>query len=374
MIPIYKPFLPKNSLRFAEEALSSSWISSRGKFLDLATEKFKELLDVKFVQLVNNGTSATHLVSKVLNFKYPQINNIFVPNNVYVAAWNSFIYDNKYNLIPVDADISTWNFDTNELESKILSAKDFHDGFYNQTAVLLVHNLGNIISSKEIKKQNRNITIVEDNCEGFLGTYDNQFSGTNCLASSLSFFGNKNITSGEGGALLTNDEECFLYAKSIQGQGQSKERYVHDTLGYNYRMTNVQAAILCGQLENLEEIIEKKKEIFSFYKKEFLKNKRVRTQVEEENTTSSNWMMGIRIVGNENFNRIHQFMRNKKIDIRPMFYPMSIHKHLKKYANPKEETVAELLSKECVILPSYPDLTKEEQRYIINCINEFTNE
>jgi perosamine synthetase len=370
MIPVYKPYLPRKTLRFAKEALDSSWVSSQGKFLELTTEKLKELLNVKFVQLTNSGTSATHLVSKVLNFKYPNINKIFVPNNVYVAAWNSFLYDNKFNLIPVDADLSSWNMDLEELESKILSAKDFHDGFYNETAVLLVHNFGNIINPKNIK----GLTIIEDNCEGFLGKYNDKFSGTDCLASSISFFGNKNITSGEGGALITNDEESFLYANKIQGQGQTKEKYIHDELGHNYRMTNVQAAILYGQLECLEEIQEKKNNIFNFYRKELLKNERVRMQTQEEDTVPSNWMMAIRITGINNFSEIYEFMKEKGVDIRPMFYPMSTHKYLKKYSNPKEEVIAEILSKEGFILPSYPSLTKKDQKYIVKCINEFTNE
>ena len=308
--------------------------------------------------MTNNGTSATHLVSKALNFKYPQINKIFVPNNVYVAAWNSFLYDKKFNLIPIDADIYSWNINLKKIKTN------------DESAILLVHNLGNIINPKNVEGS----VIVEDNCEGFLGKYNENFSGTNCLASSVSFFGNKNITSGEGGAFITNDEDCFLYANKVQGQGQSKERYIHDELGYNYRMTNIQAAILYGQLEYLEEIQEKKKNIFNFYKKELTKNERIKIQTEEKDTVPSNWMMGIRIIGNENFNKINMFMKNKKIDIRPMFYPMSTHKHLKKYAWGRDETVAKILSKECLILPSYPDLTKEEQKYIINCINEFTNE
>ena len=207
-----------------------------------------------------------------------------------------------------------------------------------------------------------------------MGKFNGRFSGTNCLASSTSFFGNKNITSGEGGALITNDEESFLYANKLQGQRQSKERYIHDELGYNYRMTNIQAAILYGQLEYLEEIQEKKKNIFNFYKKELIKNERIKIQTEEKDTVSSNWMMVIRIVGNRSYHEINKFMKNRDIDTRPMFYPMSVHKHLKKYSNPEEETVAKLLSRECLILPSYPDLTKEQQKYIINCINEFTNE
>jgi perosamine synthetase len=111
MIPVYSPYLPVNSksFQYAKDALDSTWISSHGKYINLATEKLQELLGIKHVLLVNNGTSAVHLVSRALNFKYPKIYKLIVPNNVYVAAINGFLFDRRFLLKPCDTDLLTWN-------------------------------------------------------------------------------------------------------------------------------------------------------------------------------------------------------------------------------------------------------------------------
>jgi len=141
MIPIYKPFLPKHSLSYAHDAIDSTWISSKGKYIKLAEELLKEKMQAKYVQLVNNGTSATHLAVKALLYKNPSIKQIIVPNNVYVAAWNSIIYENL-KIKPVDANINTWNFDLEQLPEEI----------DNDTAIMLVHNIGNIIDINKMEQ------------------------------------------------------------------------------------------------------------------------------------------------------------------------------------------------------------------------------
>ena len=375
MIPIYRPFLPSKCLSRAHEALESGWVSSHGRFIREATERLQELLGVKYVQLVSNGTCATHLLSKILKFKHPQITRLYVPNNVYVAAWNAVLYDGDYDyIIPIDADIETWNLHQKTLIDSWYSAKDIHEQFAAETGLLAVHNLGNIINIPELQKNLPFLPIIEDNCEGFLGKYNNLHTGTSCLASSLSFFGNKNITSGEGGAIVTNDEESYLYARSLRGQGESSDRYIHDKLAYNYRMTNVQAALLCGQLDCLPEILERKEAIFSIYKKGFSNSENILIQEEEENTISSNWMMGIRIIGSPGFRDISSFLKKNNIDCRPMFYPMSRHKHLQKYAQHTDEEASSLLAKEVLLLPSYPELTPREQEHIMGTIKKYIKE
>lgn len=205
--------------------------------------KLKNILGCKKIILTNNGSSATHLLAIALKYKYPHITKIIVPNNVYIAAWNSFLFDKNYELIPIDSDINTWNFDSSKIDSLLDP----------NTAILVVHNIGNVINVPELKIRFPNTVIVEDNCEGFLGKYNGHYTGTESFASSISFYGNKTITSGEGGAFMTNDEDVFDYINKVKSQGQTKDKFIHDVLGYNYRMTNIQAALLYGQLETLSE-------------------------------------------------------------------------------------------------------------------------
>ena len=282
-----------------------------------------------------------------------------------MAAWNAFLYDKHFELIPIDADIETWNINVSVLHDKVHSIPE-------DVAVCIVHNLGNIVNVPSLRRTLKDCVYVEDNCEGFTGMYDNHHVGTMSLVSSMSFFGNKTITSGEGGAVVTNDEEIFEFVKSTQGQGQIlKKKYMHDKLGYNYRMTNVQAAILLGQLEVLPEIIEKKQEIFEFYRAAFSEIEMIEIQQGDISTVPSNWMMAIRIVGNKDYENIQHFLRERGIDSRRMFYPMSTHPYLKNISDNENETVATKLSREGVVLPSFPDLTRHELQYIVNSIKEY---
>ena len=361
MIPIYKPYFTEQNLKYAHDAINSGWVSSQGEYLDLAKNKLKDLLETKRVILTSNGTTATHLLALALKYKYPHIKKIIVPNNVYVAAWNSFLFDKEYELVPIDADLETWNFDLDKLESVIDET----------SAVLIVHNIGNIINVPKLKERFPNTVFLEDNCEGFLGKYDNKYTGTESFASSVSFFGNKTLTSGEGGAFITNDDDVFEHINKVKSQGQSNEKFIHDVLGYNYRMTNVQAAILYGQLEYLDDIKEKKHRIFQQYRSLFENNNDISLQKIDKDTIHSEWMFGMR------FNHFTPEMKKELelhlfhigIDTRPMFYEMNRHDYIKDIKN--EDKIAKQLNEQCIILPSFPQLTESQVDYIGNKILKF---
>ncbi len=368
MIPVYKPYLPPSSLKYAHEALDSTWISSQGKYIPMVTEKLKELTGSPYVLPLNNGTSACHLVAKSLSRIFKPSHSkkrLIVPNNVYVAAWNAFLFDKEYELIPIDVDLDTWNYDLGKLDTAI--------GKYPEADILIVHNIGNVINVPSLQRKYPDANFVEDNCEGFLGSYEDRATGTACFASAVSFFGNKNVTSGEGGAFITNSEEAYLYAKCIQGQGQSSKRFVHEEVGYNYRMTNIQAAILYGQLECLNEIWDLKRNIFENYRSAFKDRQDIKIQTILSDTTNANWMFGLRVPGQLCYEAAELYFKMHGIEIRPMFYSINEHAHLKN--NPdifrSDCTNANLLNKECFILPSFPELTKDEQKHIIDEVNGY---
>lgn len=369
MIPVYKPYLPKGSLTKAHQALDSTWISSKGEYISEIENKLSTMYSlgdarINSATVTNNGTSATHLVAKLLNRKYPKINTIIVPNNVYVAAWNSFLFDNKYKLIAVEADLNTWNYNKETLY-ELLSKLNLET-----TALLVVHNVGNIVNVPQILRDWKDLVIVEDNCEGFLGQYEGFPSGSSSLASSISFFGNKNITSGEGGAVISSfNNLSFLYC--LRSQGQSQKKFIHSELGYNYRMTNVQAAILSGQLDVVNDVVNMKKAVFDTYKKYIKEIDGVEFQVMEKNTTHSNWMFGVRIKGNDDYDNVEEFFHKNYIEVRPMFYPINKHAHLKDTELYGGISVAECLNRECVIIPSFPELQEHEIAHIVNVLKEY---
>jgi len=365
MIKVYEPYLPELSRNYMIDAYDSTYISSNyGKYLGLVEDFLKEYFGVKHVLLTNNGTSATHLVSKCLKH-FTGSRTVLVPNNVYVAAWNTFLYDRYFNLLPIDADEHTWNIDLKELDKHI----------YTTDSVLIVHNLGNPVNVPDLKLRYPHVTFVEDACETFGGYYGISHVGTESLCSSFSFYANKNVTSGEGGCFITNDDDVYNYARLIWGQGQSQEKFLHSELGYNYRMTNIQAAILYGQLQSLDYIEEYKEIIRQKYygKLAYLhNNKRIAFQsVENYVCHPSNWMIGIRIFGS-NYKTANQFFSDAGIETRPMFYPINRHEHLRGYYCKTD--VATLLNKEVIILPSHPNLTEPNIMYISRKVEEYVSQ
>lgn len=363
MINIYEPYLTKSSRKYLIDAYDSTWISSQGEYKNKSEELISKLLSVdkEKLFLCSNGTSATHLCAIALRYKFPNIKRILVPNNVYVAAWNAFIMNPVFELVPIKTDITTWNIDINDLRDKIKK----------NDAVLIVHNAGNTINVPKLKRLYPKNIFIEDNCEGLFGKYENKLTGTSSFCSSFSFFGNKSVTSGEGGLFFCNDIETLRHVKKVHGQGMSKKRYVHDTLGYNYRMTNLQAAILLGQLEDHKEILERKTLIWERYTNNFKNEKNILLQKSDNYTESAKWIFSCRIV-KKDFKSINQFMTSKNIEIRPMFYPMSTHDHLKKYANIEEETSAKIINKECLMIPSHPKITLDTIDFISEKLIEYS--
>jgi len=363
MISIYNPNI-KNYTKSAIDAIESGWISNHGIYIKKATDKLKEILNVKNIILMANGTCATHCLFISLKYKYPNISKIYIPNNCYVAAWNSLFNEYSKNIIEVlKMDMDTWNINTNE---------DYIKGLEGNSAMLIVHNLGNIINVPRLKKIRPDIIFIEDNCEGLFGSYENIKTGSSdsVLCSSVSFYGNKIITTGEGGAFFTNDDDLYNYMNKVYSQGMSDIKYLHDTHAYNYRMTNVQAAFLFDQLNDLDNILLKKQLIFDNYKK-LLSNSKIKLFKEEHGTNSSCWIFSIRIIDNKlSIDETFKFFSQRNIDIRPFFYPINKHKHLSNIEY--NDKTSDLLNKEIIMIPSSPDITNEEQEIVVNVINQFT--
>lgn len=369
MIPVYEPYLTKEILQYAHDALDSTWISSKGEYISKTEAQLSGMHSVGDYRVNTalvccNGTAATHLVAKVLRQSCPKVTKIIAPNNVYVAAWNSFLYDKEFELEVVETDPKTWNFDLDKLYEKLGTCN------LETTALLAVHNLGNIVNVPKIQRDWKNIVVVEDNCEGFSGVYDGKPSGSVSLASSISFFGNKTITSGEGGAVITTDKwKSFLY--KLRGQGQTNTRYIHDELGYNYRMTNVQAALIYGQLLQIDNIKKMKNGVFSMYRALFSDIDEITFQVSEPNTIHSDWVFGVRIKDNKSYDALEEFMHQNYIDVRPMFYHIHRHQHLKNVPVFGGSEVANKLSNECVLLPSHPTLKEHEICHVSNVLKQY---
>ena len=366
MINIYEPNITKYT-ESAHKAINDGWISNHGEFISKSTNKLNDILKSNYSILMCNGTCATHCLFLSIKYKYPTINKIYMPNNVYVAAWNSalMVY-NMSNLELMKMDLDTWNINTKD--EYILSLD-------TNTAMLIVHNLGNIINVPRLKRLRPDIIFIEDNCEGFTGKYEGIYSGTSVssLCSSISFYGNKIITTGEGGAFITQEKDIYDYVNKLYSQGMSNVRYLHDTHAYNYRMTNIEAAFLYDQLNDIETILQNKRNIFKNYENllnELIIQNKILLFKNEDNTQSADWIFALRIVNNnKSIEETTQFFKDNNIDIRPFFYPINKHGHLKDLKN--IDNISYVLNKEIIMIPSSPSITYKEQKQIVNVIIKF---
>lgn len=364
-IPIYKPLLT-NYKKSAFKAIETEWISNHGEFIELATNKLKEIINCKHVILMSNGTVATHCLFLSLKYKYPNISKIYVPNNVYVAVYNCALMTyNIDNLEILRINEHTWNMDEDE---KYLMSLE------KNSAIVIVHNVGGIVDVDRIKTIRPDLILIEDNCEGLFGKYNDKYTGSSksVLCTSISFYGNKTITTGEGGAFLTNDDEIYNYIKRIYTQGMSSVRFIHDVHAYNYRMTNIQAGFLYDQLNDIETILTMKKKVFDNYKKlleEEIKSDKIKLQKILPNCERANWMFTIQLVDNtKTIEELNKYFNDNNVELRPFFYSYHSHDHIKYISNSTDNFISENLNKNIIMIPSYPELTYEEQKYIANII------
>jgi perosamine synthetase len=338
--PIYTPDISKYTTSILS-AIQDGWISSQGAFIEKARDQASAVLGSPYVVLVNNGTSATHLLYKSLKFKYPNLERIYVPDYVFAAVWNCALYEYSPDMITV---LPTDNVTLNPV---------FPETFPPNSALVVVHNIGNVVNVPALKRANPDLVIVEDCCEAFLEEYEGQKTGTASLCGAVSFFGNKVITTGEGGLWYTTDKELYDFIYKSCHHGMTTERYVYDVLGYNYRMTNLQAALLYDQLRDIDTILTRKRMIRDNYS----------ALLPGWMIAQGLWMNVLRIPG-VTYSAIAPVLRKYGIDTRPMFYPIHTHSHLQAI----DASSTPIDHSEILMIPSSPTLTTYDQVYIARVI------
>ncbi|MDD2635455.1 MAG: DegT/DnrJ/EryC1/StrS family aminotransferase [Bacteroidales bacterium] len=357
--PVYKPYLNGNEKTYVNECLDSTWISSKGKFVNEFEKKFSDYIGVKYATAVSNGTVALHLALVALGLG--EGDEVIVPTLTYIASVNSIAYTGAKPIF-VDSEKTTWQLDPIDIRNKITS---------KTKAIMVVHLYGHPAEMDEIMQIAReySLFVIEDCAEAFGSTYNNKHVGTFGDIAIFSFFGNKTITTGEGGMVVTNDATLFDRAVRFKGQGLAMHRqYWHDIIGYNYRMTNICAAIGVAQIENADKIIEKKILIAKWYQ-ELLSGAPVEFQQMKSNVKHTYWMVSILLKSNEQRDPIRMHLDNVGIETRPLFYP--IHTMPMYSAKYNRHPIAEDLSLRGLNLPSYPELEFNDVKFICDKIKEY---
>ncbi|MBN4073023.1 DegT/DnrJ/EryC1/StrS aminotransferase family protein [Crocinitomix catalasitica] len=357
--PIYQPYLSGNEKKYVNECLDSTWISSNGKFIKQFEDDFASYVGSGHATSVCNGTIALHLALITLGIK--EGDEVIVPTLTYIASANAIVYTGATPVF-VDSIGETWQMDPEDVRRKITT---------NTKAILCVHLYGHPCEMDQLTaiSEEHDLFLVEDCAEGIGTTYKGQHVGTFGDISTFSFYGNKTITTGEGGMVVTNDETLYDRAVHFKGQGLAMHRqYWHDVIGYNYRMTNICAAIGLAQLEQIGTIIKKKREIADWYEQKF-SGSAVTFQPEQDDVYHSYWMCSILIEKPEDRNKLRSHLTSHGVDTRPLFHP--IHTMPMYTNNYERHKVAEDLGWRGLNLPSYPDLTKEDVTFIADKILSF---
>ena len=354
MIPIYEPWITDLEKKYVNEALNSGWVSSTGKFVDMFEEKIADFIGVKYAVTTCNGTTACHLALEASGLQSPD--EVIIPNITFIATANAVRYS-KLNLALCDIDHTDWNLHMGELESLIGP---------QTKAVFMVHLLGALSNMDEwiafCKKHN--LMFIEDACEAFGSTWKGKRAGSFGKTASFSFYGNKTITCGEGGMVVTNDKDVFERIKLLRGQGQT-DRYFHPVIGYNYRMTNLCAALGLAQLERFDEIIAQKKRVFDRYRKNLEgQGQKIEFQRPKKDCSPSQWMFACLLPKHSNVQRVMEKLKSKGIETRGCFFPLNCLAPYVETKRSKFMSASDYLYSTLIMLPSYPTLEDERIDFV----------
>jgi perosamine synthetase len=358
-IPLYIPFLGGNEKKYVNECLDSTWISSKGKFIKEFEDKFSDYIGVKYATAVSNGTTALHLALETLGIT--EGDEVIVPTFTYIASVSSILYTGATPVF-VDSLETTWQMDPEDVKKKITK---------KTKAIMVVHLYGQICDMGAIMKiaNEHNLFVIEDCAEAFGSKFKGKCAGTFGDISTFSFYGNKTITTGEGGMVVSNDYYMYDRAYHLKMHGVSTVReYWHDVIGYNYRMTNICAAIGLAQLERADEILKKKRNIAELYNKN-LAGLPVQPHKESKDTVHSFWMYSIMTENVKLRDALRKHLSDNGIETRPTFYPvhtMPMFSHT--YHKIK---VAEEIAIRGMNLPSWPELKEEQVLEVCEVIKSF---
>lgn len=317
-IPVAVPCLNGNEKKYVNECLDSTWISSAGEFIGRFEASFAEFCGVRHAVAINNGTTAIHLALVALGIG--DGDEVIIPTLTYIATANAVRYCNAVPVL-VDAEVGTMNIDPAAIEAKITP---------KTKAIIVVHLYGHPSDMDAVTSiaRKHNLKIIEDAAEAHGAEVNGVRVGGIGDCATFSFFGNKIVTTGEGGMVTTNDEELAARLRLYRGQGMDpKRRYWFPVIGYNYRMTNIAAAIGLAQMENIDQALAARKRVAEWYDAALAAYAdRVERPVVAGYAKHVFWMYTILLKGVTEAQRdeVMKSMDASGVETRPVFYPMHV--------------------------------------------------
>jgi len=365
MIPVCIPKIGDEELKNVVDCIKTNWISSKGEYVDKFEEGFSRYIGCDFGISTTSGTTALHLAMASLGLK--KGDEVIVPTFTIASTIFAILYTGATPVL-VDCEDETWNIDVNQIEEKITA---------NTKVIMPVHIYGHPCDMDPIIEiaEDFDLFVVEDAAEVHGAEYKGRKAGGIGHIGCFSFYANKIITTGEGGMLVTNNPELADKASKLKDLAFSRERrFLHDDVGFNYRMTNIQAAIGVAQLEKIDEYVAMRRRNAFLYN-EYLKDlKGIRLPVEKSWAKNVYWMYSILIEDDFGVSRdeLMEKLSAKGIETRTFFIPM--HKqpvfHDQGLFKGEQYPVAEEISKKGMYLPSSSGLSEHEIELISRNIYE----
>jgi len=368
MIPVCEPLLTGKEIEYAGDCLKTNWISSAGKYIAEFENRFAEYCGCKYGVTTTSGTTALHLALASLGIGPGD--EVIMPAFTMAACAFSVVYTGAKPVL-VDAEPATWNMDVTQLERRVTE---------KTKAIMPVHIYGHPCDMDAIMDiaKRRNLVVVEDAAEAHGAEYKGKRVGGIGQLSCFSFYANKIVTTGEGGMIVTNDAQIAERAKRLKDQAFSPQRrFLHTNIGFNYRMTNVQAAIGLAQMESIDRFVEMRRKNASLYSAGLKNIPGITLPQQKQWAKNVYWMFGIVTDDKLGITRdsLMQRLKEKGVDTRTFFIPMHVQPAFLNMGLFKGESypVATELSERGLYLPSGSGLKSEEIDYICTCLRSIAS-
>lgn len=369
-IPVNIPLLDGNEKKYLKECIDTGWVSSEGAFVQKLEQGTAEYIGRKYGIAVCNGSVALDLAVEALHLQ--KGDEVIMPAFTIISCAAALVRKGIRPVL-VDADPDTWNMDVNQIEEKVTS---------KTRAIMVVHLYGLPVDMDVVLEiaQRHHLCIIEDAAQAHGLAYKGRKCGSFGTVSTMSFYPNKHITTGEGGMVLVDGDELRERCVSFRNLCHSQERrFYHEELGYNFRMSNIQAAVGVAQLERIEEHLRLKQKMGQNYQDMLRQLKGVQFPVvRTEYAENLYWVFGLVISKGITMDArdVMKILADRKVGCRPFFYPMHLQPVFQKMGLFEGETypVAEYLGEKGFYIPSGLGMTGEQQEYVVTQVKEVFEE
>ncbi len=374
MLLLSGPNMGGNELKYVTECIETGWVSSVGSYVDKFEKMSAEFAGTKYAVATSSGTTALHICLILMDVKQDDL--VIVPNITFIATLNSIKYTGASPIL-IDTDVNNWQMDLNILEEFLQNETEQRDNtcYHKKTGrripmIMPVHVLGNICDMDRLLAlaKQHNLIVIEDSTEALGSYYKGKHAGSFGLMGTFSYNGNKIITTGGGGMIVTDDEVLAKKAKHLTTQAKSDPfEYIHDEIGYNYRLVNVAAAMGVAQMEQLPGFIVRKKEIIAFYKKELEGVGDIKFQ-QVSDDVNPNWWLPTIMTSKQK--AVLKILNDNKMQSRPFWVPMN---QLRMFSNDiyiNNNDRSDFVYQHCLSIPCSTNITNEELQAVADKIKE----